>query len=322
MAYKQLDFLKRCKIYAFWKAGYNQSQIAKEIGVHKSTISREFKRNITFVRTSLGSWQYKTQYAQTYTDNRHIQKNKRCKFTPEVEKFVRKKLSEQWSPEQICGYAKRNGLFLLCHEYIYRFILKDKKNGGNLYLNLRHQNKKYRKRYGSNHMRGPIKNRKFIDDRPSIVETRERIGDWEIDTIIGKDRKEAIVSIVERKSRKTILKKVENKTAQLVYEATISGLKSLAKKVLTITGDNGSEFAYHEQISKKLNADFYFAHPYSSWERGLNENTNGLVRQYCKKGASFSDIDDDYLYNIMNKLNNRPRKSLGYCTPNEVFMTS
>lgn len=138
MAYKQLDFLKMCKIYAFWKAGYNQSQIAREIGVYKSTISREFKRNITFVRTALGSWQYKTHYAQTYTDNRHTNKNKHRKFTPEVEKFVRKKLDEQWSPEQICGHAKRHNLFSLCHEYIYRFILKDKKNGGTLYLNLRH----------------------------------------------------------------------------------------------------------------------------------------------------------------------------------------
>lgn len=131
MAYKQLTFLKRCKIYAFWKAGYNQSQIAKEIGVHKSTISREFKRNITFVRTKLGYWTYKTHYAQTYAEDRHKYKNKHRKFTPEVEKFVRKKIAEQWSPEQICGYAKRHGLFSLCHEYIYRYLLKDKKKAVN-----------------------------------------------------------------------------------------------------------------------------------------------------------------------------------------------
>lgn len=319
MAYKQLDFLKRCKIYAFWKAGYNQSQIAKEIGVHKSTISREFKRNITFVRTALGSWQYKTHYAQTYTDNRHRNKNKHRKFTPAVEKFVRKKLDEQWSPEQVCGYAKRHNLFSLCHEYIYRFILKDKKNGGKLYLNLRHQNKKYRKRYGSNHKRGPIKNRIFIDQRPAVVNAKERLGDWEIDTIIGKDRKEAVVSIVERKSKFTILRKVNNKTAQMVTDATINGLKKYKRLVYTITADNGSEFAYHELISKELNADFYFARPYASWERGLNENTNGLVRQFIKKGASLCDINDKSLYNIMTKLNNRPRKLLDYKTPNEIF---
>lgn len=319
MAYKQLDFQKRCKIYAFWKAGYNQSQIAKEIGVHKSTISREFKRNITFVRTKLGYWTYKTHYAQTYTEDRHKRKNKRRKFTTKVEKFVRIKLEEQWSPEQISGYAKKYGLFSISHEYIYQFILKDKKNGGELYLNLRHQNKKYRKRYGSHHRREPIKNRKFIDDRPRIVDTKERVGDWEIDTIIGKDRKQAVVRIVERKSKKTILKKVNNKTAQLVADAIINGIKYLSRKVYTITGDNGSEFAYHEKISKKLNAEFYFAHPYSSWERGLNENTNGLVRQYLKKGSSFSGIDDNHLKMIMSKLNNRPRKQLDFATPNEIF---
>jgi IS30 family transposase len=234
MAYKQLDFLKRCKIHAFWKAGYNQTQIAKEIGVHKSTISREFKRNMTFVRTSFGSWQYKTHYAQTYTEDRHKHKNKHRKFTPEVEKFVRRKLQEQWSPEQICGYAERHSLFSLKHECIYRFILKDKVVGGDLYKNLRHQNKKYRKRYGSYNKRGPIKNRIFIDDRPEIVIKKSRIGDWEIDTIIGSNKKEAVVSIVERKSKKTILRKVSNKTAKNVAEATIDALKLIARKVYTI----------------------------------------------------------------------------------------
>lgn len=156
MANKQLDYLKRCRIYGLWKAGYNQSQIAQEIGVHKSTISRELKRNITFVRTKLGYWTYKPDYAQTYVDNRHKQKPKQHKFTSDVETFVRKKLNEQWSPDQISGYAKKHSLFPISHEYIYQFILKDKKNSGKLYLNLRHQNKKYRKRYGSNQKRGPI----------------------------------------------------------------------------------------------------------------------------------------------------------------------
>jgi IS30 family transposase len=190
--------------------------------------------------------------------------------------------------------------------------LKDKNNGGKLYLNLRHQNKKYRKRYGSPKRTGPIKNRRFIDERPKIV-------DWEIDTIIGRQQKQAVISIVERFSKKIILKKVSRKTASSVATATIEGLKIYLGLVLSITADNGSEFAFHEKISKELNADFYFAHPYSSWERGLNENTNGLVRQYLKKGSSFAEINDADLAIIESYLNNRPRKSLGFSTPNEIF---
>jgi len=319
MEYKQLDFRKRCQIYGLWKSGYNQSEIAKEIGVHKSTINRELKRNITFVRTALGSWQYKPNYAQVYTDERHKQKRKHIKFTKEVENFVREKITQEWSPEQISGYAKRHNLFSISHECIYQFILRDKQNGGVLYKHLRHQNKKYRKRYGSPKRQGPIKNRRFIDDRPAIVEKKKRIGDWEIDTIIGKNQQEAIVTIVERVSKKMIMGKVKNKTAEQVASTTISRLTPFVKKVFTITGDNGTEFAYHEKISESLETDFYFAHPYSSWERGLNENTNGLVRQYLKKGSDFCSVTDNDLAIIMDKLNNRPRKLLNYATPNEIF---
>ena len=319
MGYKQLDYLTRCKIYGLWQAGHNQTQIAKEVGVHKSTISRELKKNLTFVRTKLGFWQYKPDYAQTYAEERHKNKPKRVKFTKEVESFVREKLLEDWSPEQISGYGKYHDLFSVSHERIYRFILVDKQNGGKLYKHLRQQHKKYRKRYGSPKREGAIRNRRFIDDRPAEVNEKQRIGDWEIDTIIGKNRKQAIISIVERVSKKTVLKKVEAKTAEMVSAATIASLKSMENRVLTITADNGSEFAYHEKIANELRADFYFAHPYSSWERGLNENTNGLVRQYLKKGADFSAIKDQHLAIITQRLNNRPRKSLGYATPNEVF---
>jgi transposase, IS30 family len=319
MGYKQLDFLKRCQIYGLWRAGYNNSEIASEIGVHKSTISRELRRNITFVRTELGSWQYKSNYAQTYTEARHRKKPKHIKFTNEVEDFVREKILQEWSPEQISGYAKRHNLFSISHEWIYQFILKDKQSGGELYKHLRHQHKKYRKRYGSPKRVGSIRNRRFIDEWPQIVNDRKRVGDWEIDTIIGKNRKQAIVSIVERKSKLTLLKKVTAKTAEQVTQAIISVLLPICNSVLTITGDNGSEFAYHEKISDTLKADFYFAHPYFSWERGLNENTNGLVRQYLPKKSDFKNIAENYLTIIVDKLNNRPRKSLSFATPKEIF---
>lgn len=285
----------------------------------QSTISRELNRNITYVRTKFGSWQYKPDYAQAKAERRHKEKNKKIKLTEEPANFIREKLLQKWSPDQISGYAKKHQLFSIGKEWIYQFILRDKEKGGKLYLNLRHQNKKYRKRYGSPKRTGPIKNRHFIDERPKIVDEKGRIGDWEIDTIIGKQQKQAVISIVERLSKKTILRKVSKRTANYVATATIESLKKFSTSVLSITADNGSEFAYHEKISKELNADFYFAHPYSSWERGLNENTNGLIRQYLKKGSSFSEVNDNDLDVIMNALNNRPRKSLGYSTPNEIF---
>jgi IS30 family transposase len=321
MGYKQLDFMKRCQIYGLWEAGFNWTKIAKEVGVHKSTISREFSRNITFVRTKHGFWQYKPAYAQEYADKRHKKKPKKIKFTQDAEQFTREKLRQEWSPEQISGYAKRHQLFSVSHERIYQFILTDKQKEGDLYKHLRHQHKKYRKRYGSPKHKSPIKNRIFIDDRPKIVDDKSRIGDWEIDTIIGKNRKQAVVTIVERTSKKSIFKKVPFKTAELVCNATVSGLEKFSDLVFIITGDNGSEFASHHIISNALKADFYFAHPYSSWERGLNENTNGLLRQYLKKGSDFSNVTDDDLSKIMDKLNNRPRKTLGYATPNEIFFT-
>ena len=298
--------------------GYTQTAIARKIGVHKSTISRELKRNAFWHAGHI--WQYKPQNAQSYYELRLKNKPKAIKLDTAVKMFIVQKVKIDWSPEQISGYAKRHNLFSISHESIYQFILKDKQKGGKLYQHLRHQNKPYRKRYGGPRRQGPIKNRISIDDRPKIVDEKARIGDWEIDTIIGKDRKQAIVSIVERKSKFTVLRKVSRKTALQVAEATISALSRLDMPVYTITADNGSEFALHETIAKQLMADFYFAHPYSSWERGLNENTNSLVRQYIKKGSLINEVHDCVLANIANKLNNRPRKLLNYKCPVEVFL--
>lgn len=319
MAYKHLDYLTRCKIFGLWRAGLKQNEIAEEIGVHKSTISRELKRNLTYVRTALGCWQYKPDYAQGYAETRRKEKPKRIKFTAEVEQFIREKLKEEWSPEQISGFAKRQKLFSISHERIYQFILADKEKGGTLYKHLRHQHKKYRKRYGSPKRQGPIKNRVMIDERPKIVDEKKRLGDWEIDTIIGKEHQKAIVTLVERVSKFTLIGQVGTKKADFVTAQIIRLLETLKPYVLTITADNGSEFAYHEQIAALLGANVYFAHPYHSWERGLNENTNGLIRQYIPKGKDFAELTDADIIGIQEKLNNRPRKSLGFETPNEVF---
>ncbi|MBA3661961.1 MAG: IS30 family transposase [Gammaproteobacteria bacterium] len=319
MGHTHLNYLKRCQILALWKAGFNQNQIAKEVGVYKSTISREFRRNLTYVRTSIGYWAYKPDYAQGYADARRKAKRHYYKFTKEVEEFVRTKLLEDWSPEQISGYAKRWELFSISHERIYQFIMEDKQKGGELYKHLRHKNKKYRKRYGSVARYGAIKNRKMIDERPKIVGEKKRIGDWKIDTIIGKNQKQAVLSIVERVSKFTLLRKLKQKTSEMTKAAITDALAEYKKYVHTITSDNGCEFAKHEEVSMELNADFFFAHPYSSWERGLNENTNGLIRQYLKKGSEFTKVTNQDLAIIEDKLNNRPRKTLNYKSPNEIF---
>lgn len=318
MSHQHLNYLMRCHILALWKAGFNQSQIASEIGVHKSTISREFKRNLTRIHTRLGCWTYKPDYAQHYADDRRKAKRHYYKFTEEVAEFVRNKLISDWSPQQISGYARRWKLFSISHERIYQFILEDKRNGGELYKHLRHKNIKYRKRFGST-QRSSIRNRRMIDERPKIVDEKTRIGDWEIDTIIGKNQQQAILSMVERVSKFTILKKLRHKNSDMTKAAMIEALTEHKNLVHTITSDNGCEFAKHEEIGLALNADFYFAHPYSSWERGVNENTNGLVRQYIKKSSQLLDVTDQSLAIIADKLNDRPRKTLDFKTPREVF---
>jgi IS30 family transposase len=202
------------------------------------------------------------------------------------------------------------------HERIYQHIYANKRAGGDLYRHLRCQ-KTRRKRYGQRDRRGQLPARRSISERPKIVEAKQRFGDWEADTIIGQNHQQAIVSLVERKSKLTRLAKVERNTADAVRRELTAQLKSLVVK--TITSDNGREFAYHQQIAQQLGAGFYFAHPYSSWERGLNENTNGLVRQYFPKKSDFSKINDRQISTVVERLNNRPRKTLGYKTPNEVF---
>ena len=221
----------------------------------------------------------------------------------------------QWSPEQISNYAD------ISIETVYQRVYADKRNGGILWKNLRCQ-KQRQKLYGKTDRRSIISNRQSIEQRPAIVDARSRIGDWEAATIIGKNHQQAIVSLVERKTGYTLIRKVERKTAKAVIKATTRLLKPHQKRVHTITSDNGREFAGHEEISKQLDADFYFTHPYASWERGTNENTNGLIRQYFPKNRDFTTITQQEINTTMERLNNRPRKRLGYKTPNQVFFKS
>lgn len=311
MKYTQLTHEQRYQIAALLKAEHDQTEIAMILGRHKSTISREIRRN-------MGLRGYRPRQAQLLTEQRRL-----TKFVPRISdttwSHVDTLLKEDWSPEQISLWLKAELAVSISHEWIYQYILQDKVYGGVLFHHLRCQ-KQRRKRYGSYNRRGQLIDRISIDERPSIVESRSRIGDWELDTLIGKNHKQAIVSLTERKTRYTLIQKVKRKTAESVANAIIKLLSPFSDRVITMTSDNGKEFAEHKKIATKLNAKFYFAHPYASWERGLNENTNGLIRQYFPKGSDFTNITQKEINRAMNKLNNRPRKCLGIKTPNQVFL--
>ena len=251
---------------------------------------------------------------------RKKKKKKRFSLTKTVEKYIRAKLKQDWSPEQISGRMKLDTGIYVVHETIYRYIYANKANGGKLYKSLRHKNKKYHKRSNQYQARGTIIGRIMIDKRPKEVEKKSRIGDWEIDTVVGKNHKGFLVTVVDRKSKFTMIKSVPSKHAEVVTKALIEMITPVKNITHTITSDNGKEFAYHKQVSDALNTNFYFANPYHSWERGLNEHTNGLIRQYLPKKSTFTDVSKDQIIMIQNRLNHRPRKILNYKTPYEVFM--
>ncbi len=315
MSYKHLTFEQRVAIKAYLKIGLALCQIAQQIGVHKATVSRELQRNTGFKG-------YRPQQAQQKSEARRFRAAKHVRFTMAVKQRVEFYLQQDWSPEQISGYLKLREHIHISHETIYQHVWADKRAGGTLYHHLRWSQKKKRKRYGSKDRRGQIPNRISIEERPAVVDQKARRGDWELDTIIGKNHQGALVSAVERKSQLTCLKHVTNKTADVVSAAITQKLGAFKHQVHTLTVDNGKEFALHQQMAAELDAAVYFAHPYRSWERGLNENTNGLIRQYFPKNYDFRLITDEDILFVENRLNNRPRKSLNFKTPNEIFFNS
>lgn len=310
MSYTQLTREQRYQIYALLKAGHNQTQIAAVVACHKSTISRELQRN-------RGYKGYRPLQAQALARGRRYQSHPARIAAPtwtQVELLLR----QQWSPEQIAGRLRLEQQPAVSHERIYHYIYADKQSGGTLYRHLRSQ-KKQRKRYGGYARQGQIPNRISIEQRPAIVASKGRLGDWEADTIIGARHRGAILSCTERRSKLTLLRKLETKAASEVKRNFIELLAPCADLVHTITVDNGKEFSDHRDLAAVLQADIYFAHPYASWERGLNENTNGLIRQYFPKKYDFNKITSHDVQLVAARLNNRPRKTLGFRTPNEVF---
>ena len=311
MTYTHLTQDERYQIYILKKAGHDQSDIARILERDKGTISRELKRNC-------GGRGYRPKQAQALSVARQAKDNG-ATIGAETWAFADAKLAKHWSPEQISGYLQVNNQPSVSHESIYRRIYADKHLGGTLHNTLRCQ-KKRKKRYGNRERRGTIPNQVSIDQRPAVVDQLKRYGDWEGDLVIGANHKQALVTLNERKSRYSLIGMVTLKTAEAVSDTIISLLTPFSAFVHTLTTDNGKEFAQHERIAQSLNAKHFFAHPYCSWERGANENMNGLIRQFFPKKMRFESITSDDIVRAMHSLNNRPRKCLNFKTPHEVFI--
>lgn len=309
-----LTYEQRYAISVMLKSKYRQKQIAEAIDKDKSVVSREIARNC-----DKRNGNYDADLAERKYEKRRDSKPKKVYFTAEIQEMVEDKLAKKYSPEQIVGVAKKQGVAWVSHERIYQHIWKDKRKKGNLYDHLRTKGKRYRKRGAAKDSRGIIPDRVDISQRPKVVDDRERAGDLEIDTIIGKNHQGAILTVNDRASGLLKMKKLEGKSAQQLAMATIELLEDMKPFLNTITADNGREFAAHQSISKALEIDFYFARPYHSWERGANENLNGLIRQYIPKQTDFSTITDEYIKFVENELNNRPRKRHDFQTPNQIF---
>lgn len=312
LAYSRLTYEKRYTIEAMLRKGSSPPEIAAAIGVSQTTVSRELRRN------GMNRANYSASAAEQHA--RSCRRRPGSPISPELWSEVETRLrKEQWSPEQISGFFKKEAIGDISHETIYQHIYADKRSGGSLHQHLRHKCKSYRKRGSGRERRGRIRNQVMIDQRPPVVEERSRIGDWEADTIIGRPGGKVIVTVVERKSRYTLIELAESKEAQAVTGRLLEALSAHPEKVKTLTFDNGKEFALHELMAEVLGASTYFAHPYHSWERGLNENTNGLIRQYFPKGSSFDQLTHQDVKRIQHRLNERPRKCLSYQKPYDIF---
>ena len=311
--YKQINQPQRYQVGALLKAGLSKSAIADQLGVHRSSIYREIKRNSY-------KGKYTPSFAQEFTDDRKRHTRGDRTFTHKMKLLVREKLKLYWSPQQIVGRCKKEGIAMVSHERIYQYIWADKATSGTLYTYLRNSSKKYKKRYGKKDNRGQIPNKQNISLRPEVANQKLRIGDWEIDLVIGKNHKGAILTATERKTCFELMALLPNKSSKTISKALVNMFAPYKDQVHTITSDNGREFYNHQKIAKKLEADYFFANPYCSWERGLNEYQNKLIRQFLPKKSSFELLNPKNINSIQHLLNQRPRNNLDFKTPNELFL--
>ena len=318
---KQLTLLQREELARLFHQGCKQSQIAAALGVHQTTVSRELSRN------KLYKTKYSPSNAEYWRKLRKVwakEKVPRWYERAKILKYVTEKLRIFWSPEQIAGRIRldfpEDNSMRVSHESIYKYIWQDKQAGGSLYKYLRFARKKRKKSYGSKQNRGKIPNRVGIELRPAVVEERSRVGDWESDLIVGRKNAQAIATFVERKTRLLKAIKMASRSATDFHMASKEAFKSIPRQFrLTMTHDNGKEISSHMEITRLLGMDVYCANPYHSWERGLNEHSNGLLRQFFPKGTDFSSVTQKDIDEAVRFINNRPRKILNYRTPSEIF---
>jgi transposase, IS30 family len=314
MMYHQITSGERYMLAAYRKQGMTQAEIARQLGRHPSTIGREIKRNSTPFDDA-----YRPSRANEQANGRRSRSRRNQHFTAPDYARVEKLLCRQWSPEQVSGHLRRVGELRISHETIYRHIWRDKQAGGLLYTHLRGARKQRRKRYGAYDSRGRLAGKRPISERPADVETRQTPGHWEIDTVMGTGSRDCIVTLVERKSGLTLIGKLDSRTKESLNQRTIRLIARHATAFNTITSDNGTEFHDYKFIEHCTGVTFYFATPHHSWERGTNENTNGLIRQYLPKGSSMQHLTQHQCNAIALQLNSRPRKRLAFKTPLECF---
>jgi IS30 family transposase len=316
MSYHQITSGERYMISALHMQGFSYSDIATQLGRHRSTIWREIQRN------QCNDGAYRPSKAITRTRSRRRESRRNWRFHDGHLQIVFSLLRLKWSPEQISGWLRLNRIFSISHATIYRYIWYDRFYGGNLHTHLRQSSKRRRKKYRAEDSRGVLPGKRHISERPPGAENRSRIGHWEIDTVMGGRDNHCIVTLVERKTKYTLIGKLKARTTQELNRRTISLIQQQRRPVLTITADNGTEFHQYEHIETATDTAFFFATPHHSWERGLNENTNGLIRQYLPKGNSMADLTQPLCNAIADSLNRRPRKSLGYKTPEQCYAIS
>jgi len=314
MSYHQLTSEERYTISILKRQEYSASEMAEELGRHRSTIYRELSRN------SCNDGRYRVDKASSRTRGRRSRSRRNKQFQTTGFELVDWFLRHKWSPEQISNRLYNEGILSISHATIYKHVKRDKHQGGELYQHLRHGQKQLRKGYGHADSRGVLSGKRHISERPVGAENRSRIGHWEIDTVYGGITKGCIVTLVERKTGYTVIGKLRNRTNKELNAKVVQMIRSLGKKIKTITADNGTEFHGYKEIEKTTGVRFYFATPYHSWERGTNENTNGLIRQYLPKRECMAFLTQRECDKIANQLNNRPRKRHSFKTPLEVYL--
>lgn len=309
--YHHLTLETRLKLETLLDTGQRPTAIARYLGLHRSTLWRERRRNAPRPL-------YDARLAQGLACDRRTRASSRTRIDGLRWTVVEDRLRQGWSPQQIAGTLRAIHGLAISHERIYQHVIDDHARGGSLYTHLTRQRRRHH-RIGNLRRRHSIPDRRPIDQRPTCVADRSRLGDWEADTIVGARQQGYLVSLTERRSRLVLLGRVADRCADTVARMMVRLLRPVRDRVLTITSDNGTEFAHHQTVARALKADFFFAHPYSAWERGTNENANGLVRRHFPKGTNFLNVSDAEVRHVMNRLNDRPRRILGYRTPAEVF---